>query len=193
MPVHPTLAADGPDGSLVLLDADRGNLWLSRGEATTSALHLVRVPDVSHTRLTLARSLAGGGLALAGYSIATGEIFAGAIDLGRAEVGPLTALGRLDGIAEAGACGKATHRLVVELPVTLRGVGRKGEALFEEQVTASAIVVAGGGDRVCVEAVEAALRGGQVVLRATLGTRGTASAWSEGGTVRGGCGVARRE
>ena len=189
---HPDIAADGPDGSLVLLDASGGDVWVSRGAATSAALHLLRVPDVSRTRLTLARRIEGGALALAGYSTTTGEIFAGALDLGRAEVGPLAAIGQLSDLAETGACPRATYRLLVELPVRLRISGRNGEVLFEDQVTALALILAGGDERVCVEAVEAALHRRQGVLRAVLGAGGIASVWSEGATARGTCSAAKR-
>ncbi len=186
---QPSIGADGPDGSLVFLDATHDDLWVSRGAATFAALHLVSIPDVSRTRLTLAQRLDGGALALAGYSTTTGEIFAGALDLGRAEVGPLVALGRLSELAEAGACPHATHRLLVELPVQLRVSGRHGEVFVEERVTAAALLLAGGGEAVCVEAVETALN--QRVLRAVLGAGGSASVWSEGATVRGTCSAKR--
>jgi hypothetical protein len=146
---------------------------------------------VSRTRLTLARRTEGGALALAGYSNASGEIFAGALDLGRAEVGPLASLGRLFDLAEAGECPRATHRMLVELPVLLEVTGRKGDLLFQEQVAAAALILAGGGERVCVEAVEAALQPRQGVLRAVLGTGGNASLWREGGATRGVCSAAK--
>src|SRR6185295_20003099 len=76
-----TVAADGPDGLLVSLDADKGILFISRGDATSAAIRLVRVPDVSRSRLTLARRLDGRGLSLVGYYTITGEVFVGDIDL----------------------------------------------------------------------------------------------------------------
>src|SRR5262249_53132213 len=115
-----TIAADGPDGLLISLDADKGTLFISRGDATSAAIRLVRVPDVARNRLTLARRLDGRGVSLVGYSTSTGEVFVGDIDLGRAEIGPLTALGRIDSILEAGsgACAaeRASRRLLLELP-----------------------------------------------------------------------------
>ncbi len=129
------------------------------------ALHLVRVPDVSHTRLTLARSLAGGEARArrlldrdGGSSPATSISGAPRWDRSRPSGGSIVSRRRARAEGDAPARGGAARDAA--------GVGPEGEALFEEQVTASAIVVAGGGDRVCVEAVEAALRGGEVVLRA---------------------------
>jgi len=186
------VAADGPDGSLVLLDADHGTVWISRGAATAPAVHLGRVAEVSRLRLTLARRLDDRGLAVAAYSTSSGDVVAGGLDLGRAEVGPLVALGRLEGMAGAGACPGATHRLVVELPLRLRLVRSAGEAPTEQQVTASAVIVAGGG-RVCVEAIEAEVgRLSPGVLRAALGAGGSASLWSGGGMASGACSIEPR-
>jgi hypothetical protein len=185
-----TIAADGPGGSLVVLDAEHGTVWLARGDAVAPALHLTRVPEVSRLRLTLARRLAAG-LALAGYSTSSGDVVAGDLDLGRAQVGALAALGRLDAMAEAGACPGATHRMLVELPVKIRVAQKGGEAVTEEG-TASALIVAGAG-AVCVEAVEAVVRkGGTGVLRATLGPGGSASVWRDGANARGICSLAKR-
>ncbi len=193
-----TVAADAPDGALAVLDADRGALWLAKGDATAPALHLVRVPDVGRTRLTLARRLAGGGLALAGYSVGTSELFVGDLDLGRAAVGPLAPLASLATLGEApGACAGATVRLLVEIPVRLRLA--RGGAVLEEEVTVSAVIDAGP-DRVCLAALEAVLpkdadklgATSPAVLRATLGPGGSASVWTRDGAARGVCALAKR-
>jgi hypothetical protein len=192
MPLHDGGSPHAPGGALAILDADRGALWITRDETAASALHLAHVPDVARTRLTLARRLEGGGLSLAGYSTATGDIFAGDLDLGRAAVGPLAALGRLAALAEAGSCAHATHRMLVELPVRLRVRGKGGQGAFEPQVTVAAVIAAGA-DQVCVEAVEAVVRRGDAaVLRATLGRGGSASLWSGGTMVRGVCSLETR-
>jgi hypothetical protein len=195
-----TVAADLGGGALAILDADRASLWLSRSDAAASALHLVRVPDVGHVRLTLARRLAGGGLALAAYSTTTNELVVGDLDLGRAAVGALAPLGSLATLGEPSAtCPGATHRLLVELPVRLR-ITRAG-AVFDEPTTVSAVVDAGP-DRVCLVAIEgvlssaaatAALPGASpVVLRATLGAGAGASLWSPQGTARAVCSIGKR-
>ncbi len=169
MPLRSSVAADGPEGSLVLLDADRGVVSVSRGALTSQAVHLTRVADVSRLRLTLARRLAGGGLAVAAYATSSGDLVAGDLDVGRAEVGPLVSLGRLEKISDAGACPGATHRVLVELPVRVR---LTGAARFDGQETASAVILAGQG-HVCVEAVELAIRrASPVVLRASFGAGG---------------------
>jgi hypothetical protein len=192
------VAADGPDGSLTLLDESRGLVWLSRPEGTAPVVHLHRVPEVSHLRFTLARR-PGGGLALAAYSTSSGELLAGDLDLGRAEVAPLAPLGRLETLSrdKTGACAGATHHLLVELPILVELLGRGGETFASQKVTASAVIDADTG-RACVAAVEAVLQKadggpGSAVLRATLGSGGSASLWSAKGTVRGGCSIAAGE
>jgi hypothetical protein len=178
-----TAAADAGNGTVAIFSADRGDLWLTKGEATSGALHLLRVPDPSYQlRLTLARRLPpGGGLALVGYSPLTGEVFAGDLDLGRAEVAPLSALGTLDALADGGACASPAYRAVLELPVRIRIAGSAGEQRSNAQV-----LVAAGAGRTCLLALEAPLPG-NVLLRATLGPGGTASRWSPTGTARGRC------
>jgi hypothetical protein len=183
------VAADAPDGSLAVLDADKGLVWLSRGEATVQALRVPRVADVSRMRMTLAERVAPRrGLALATYSITAGDVLAGDLDLGRAEVGKLAPLGRLDALAE-GACADASHRLIIELPVRLRLSGLAAATVVHERVTVAAVVDAGPSG-VCVEALEVVIHGqgpGPSVLRAALGKGGSASLWAGAAMVRGAC------
>jgi hypothetical protein len=194
VPAKTAIGADGPGGDLVLLDADHGTVWVSRGDATATAVRLTRVPDVSRRRLTLARRIAGGGLAIVAYSDTSGEVVAGDLDLGRAEVGPLASLARLDAVGEAGegACAhpSATHRVLLELPVQVHVTGRGKRAFLDERVTAS-VLVAAGADRLCVEGVEAALpKGPSTVLSAVLGRGGSASVRVGGQGARAACELA---
>lgn len=179
------------DGTLVTLDAARGLLSLSRGAATTPVMRMTRVPEVSRLHLTLAQRLGARGLAVVTYSTSSGEVLAGDVDLGRAQAGPLAALGRLETIADAGtvACAavKATHRFLADLPVKLRISGRGGEALLDQQVTA-AVLIEASAERLCVTGVEAALpKGKATVLSAVLGRAASASLRSEGRAVRAAC------
>jgi hypothetical protein len=182
-------AADLPGGSLAVLDADRGVVWLARGDATAAAVRLARVPDVSRMRFTLAQRIAPArGLALAASSTTAGDLVAGDLDLARADVGPLASLGRLDQLTE-GACARASHRLVIDLPMHLRVTWAGKEKPLETSTTALGLIDAGGG-AVCVEAVTVSLRkenAGPAVLRARLGAGGAASVWAEGRMARGVC------
>jgi len=174
-----TVAADGPDGLLVALDADKGILWISRGDAVSVAIRLVRVPSEARTRLTLARRLDGRGLSLVGYSTSTGEVFAGDIDLARAEIGPLTALGRIDSILEAGsgACAghRASRRFLAEIPAALSILGKGDRKLFDGNVT-PALLLEGNGERLCAAGLEVGLpKGTATDLTVTFGKGGGAA------------------
>ena len=169
-----------------------GTSGLSRGEATTSA----RTLCVSLTSRTRASRWRRGSRA--------GVLRSPATRPRRGRSSPARSIpARRGGAAHgagAGSMGSRRRARAGRRRTGLRGgaardaagVGRKGEALFEEQVTASAIVVAGGGDRVCVEAVEAGAARRRGGAAPDAGARDGTSAWSEGGTVRGGCGVAGR-
>jgi hypothetical protein len=189
-----TIAADGPDGLLIALDATKAILWISRGDATTVAIRLVRVPDASRTRLTLARRLDRPGLSLIGYSTSTGDVFAGDIDLARAEIGPLTALGRLDAIDEAehGACQglKATHRFLAEVPAALTILGKSSLNLFDAEVT-GALLLEGNGEHLCASGFEAGLpKGSATDLTARFVKGGAAAVRSLGRGARASCSLA---
>jgi hypothetical protein len=117
---------------LAALDADLSILVLASDNAAQPLVRLTRVPDVSRTRLTLALRLDSPGLAVAGVSATSGDIFAGAVDLARAEVAPLVALGRLDSLTmgDAAVCRKPAakgplYRLLADakLSLTLNGPG----------------------------------------------------------------------
>jgi len=168
-----TVAAETADGLLAVLDTERWNLVIARGASAASAVRLGGVADPWRTRLTLAQRLAGG-LSVVGSSASSGDVFAGDLDLGRAEVGPLVSLGRLDALLEAGsgacASAKATRRFLIELPITVR-IGAHGD----HRVTAS-LLIASSGEALCVEGVEAVIPPGRAtVLSARLGRGGVAS------------------
>ena len=168
-----TVLVDLPGGDLAAFDADRAVLSLVPGaSAARPALRLARVPDAARTRLTLARAVVGEGLAVVGYSTTSGEVFAGALDLGRAEVSPLAALGSLRtlGAAGSGACGRpGTYRFLADLPVDVRVVGKAGRELLRGSSLA-VVLVSGSGERLCAEGVEARLpRGEPLTLSAVFG------------------------
>lgn len=183
-----TALADLPGGDLIALDADRGVLSLVPAVyPARPALRFARISDAARTRLTLARAISGGGLALVGYSAISGEVFAGALDLGRAEVGPLRALGSLRtlGAAGLGACGGSpgAYRFLMELPVDVRvsdGSGReviRGNSFAVMRISAS-------GERLCAEGVEAKLpRGEPWLLVSAVFDRPAAVIRSAGGSV----------
>jgi hypothetical protein len=186
-----TVAADGPDGELVALDADKGIVWIARGEAVSAALRLSRVADVSSARFTLGRRLEGGGLVLVGYSLTTGEAFAGDLDLARAEVGPLFALGRLATLTERGApaCSaqKGAIRFVADLLTDLRMTG-KGSAPLHSQEGLKAFLIEATAERLCAVGMEGGLSSGSSVdLTVRFGRDGGAAVRTSAQIARGTC------
>jgi hypothetical protein len=145
-----------PGGDLAAFDADRGVVSLVSGAlAARPALRLARVTDAARTRLTLARS--GDGLAVVGYSTSSGEVFAGALDMARAEVSPLRALGSLRtlGLSGVGACGRpGGYRFLADVQLDVRVVARSGRELIRATAL-SVVLVSASGERLCAEGVEA--------------------------------------
>ena len=185
-----TVAADGPDGELVALDPDKGIVWIARGEAVSAALRLGRVADVSSTRFTLGRRLDGGGLVLVGYSLTTGEAFAGDLDLARAEVGPLFALGRLGTLTERGApaCAaqKGAIRFVADLLTDLT-ITPKGSAPVYNQGGLATFLIEATAERLCAAGMERGLLRENSDLTVRFGRDGGAAARTSAQIARGAC------
>ncbi|WP_441292853.1 hypothetical protein ACSRUE_22870 [Sorangium sp. KYC3313] len=178
-------AVELPGGELLALDAGRRSFVVAVRQGTFPAFGLARVPELAGARLTLGRRLDAPFVALVGYSVASGEVVAGPIDVARGQVGPLEPLGTLASLAEVGAggCGGArpSHRFIAELPAALRVASRSGAPLFEGDAPASALL-SGGGGALCVEAIEirAAARGG-LDLGVVFGPDGAAALRDGGG------------
>ncbi|WP_437521046.1 hypothetical protein WME79_28300 [Sorangium sp. So ce726] len=181
-----TAAVELPGGELLALDAGMRSFVVAVRQGTFPAFGLARVPELAGARLTLGRRLDAPGVALIGYSVASGEVVAGPIDVARGQVGPLEPLGPLASLAEMGAsgCGGArpSHRFIAELPATLQVASRSGAPLFEGDAPASALL-SGGRGALCVEAIDvrAAARGG-LDLGVVFGPDGAAA--PRGGGVR---------
>ncbi|WP_437874603.1 hypothetical protein [Sorangium sp. So ce513] len=183
-------AVELPGGDLLALDAAKRSLLLATREATLTIAGFAHVPDVAGVRLTLGRRLDAPGLALVGYAVASGDVFAGALDVARGEVGPLEPLGSLASLREigAGGCGGArpSHRFVAELTAALRVASTSGAPLLDEDVPAAALLA---GDRgaLCVEAIElrASARGSPDLV-AVFGPGSGAALRGGGAALRGG-------
>ncbi len=163
VPARITVAADGPGGEVVALDADKGIVWILRGDAVSAALRLTRVTSVTPVRFTLGRRVAGGGLVVVGYSITTGEVFAGDLDLTRAEVGPLVALGAIGTLTELGAPGcvdpKGAIRFLADLSTSV-AVTRQKTAHLHDQEGLGSFLIEATPERLCAAGVEVGLPGG---------------------------------
>jgi hypothetical protein len=187
------VAADGPDGELVALDADKGVIWIARGDAVSPALRLGRIADVSRVRFTLGRRAPGGGLVVVGYSIATGEVFAGDLDLARAEVGPLVALGGIDTLSEGGApeCAATPGaiRFLADLFTSLAITG-KHRGPFHAQEGLATFLIEATPQRLCAAGVEVGFgRGNPADLTVRFGRGGGAAARSPERIAKGTCAV----
>ncbi|WP_437274818.1 hypothetical protein WME90_26590 [Sorangium sp. So ce375] len=185
-----TLAAavELPGGDLLALDAGRRSVVLATRQGAFPAFGFARVPEVAGARLTLGRRLDAPGVVLIGYSVASGEVVAGPIDVARGQVGPLEPLGPLAPLAEigAGGCGGArpSHRFIAEMPATLRVASRSGAPLFEGDAPGVALL-AGGRGALCIEAVEVrAASRGALDLGVVFGPDGAAALRGGGGGAR---------
>jgi hypothetical protein len=155
-------AVELPGGGVLVLDAGKPAIVIAGREAARAVAQLSRVIAHDGTRLTLGVALDGArGPAIVGYSLSSGEVFAGALDVGRTEVGPLKGLGSMASLGERGvaACGagRPTHRLVAELRVALRVTAKSGRVLLDETVAAAALLVSADG-HLCVEGLELGVR-----------------------------------
>ena len=157
IPAKITVAVSGPDGELIALDPDKGIIWIARGEAVSAILRLGRVADVSRTRFTLGRRVESGAVVVVGYSIATGEVFAGDLDLARGEIGPLVALGRIETLTDSGAPACSSQpgaiRFVADLSIDLKLAG-KGSAPLHAQRSLATFLIEASATRLCAAGVE---------------------------------------
>ncbi|WP_437685450.1 hypothetical protein [Sorangium sp. So ce176] len=181
-------AAELPGGDLLAFDAAKRSLLLATPRATLTIAGLAPVPDVAGVRLTLGRRLDAPGFALVGYAVASGDVFAGPLDVARGQVGPLEPLGSLASLREigAGGCGGArpSHRFVAELPAALRVASRSGAPLLDEGAPAVALL-AGDSGALCVEAIEVrASTRGSPDLVAVFGPGGGAALRGAGARLR---------
>lgn len=180
-PSQQSVAVELPDGTLAMLDKQGAAITLSRGALSSQVMRLSRVPGVMHLALTLGRGPAG--VMVVGYSTMSGDVFAGELDLARGEVGPLAALPGLPGLSACRA-DEPAMRFLAELPMRVV-IG--GSASHEQDATVAALI-AGSGQRLCLEGVETTLsKGSGTVLSARLGKAPAASVRSAGRSVRGTC------
>ena len=187
------VVADGPEGELVALDPDKGVVWIAHGDAVSPALRLGRVLDGSRVRFTLGRRTPGGGLVVVGYSITTGEVVAGDLDLTRAEVGPLVALGAIDTLTEGGApaCAapKGAIRFLADLFTSLAITG-KGSVPLQAQDGLASFLIEATPERLCATGLEVGIpRGKAADLTVRFGRGGGAAVRTSARFVKGTCAV----
>jgi hypothetical protein len=124
--------AEHSGAALVAFDAEHSTIVLARGDAVQPIFHLTRVPDVSRTSLTLARRIDAAGLALAGVSRTSGDIFTGPLDCrAPANKGPI-------------------YRMLSDVSVSL-SLSVPGEEKIVEPSLRGATLLLATPDRVCLE------------------------------------------
>ena len=165
------------DGGLYALDADKGVLLYARGDAGRPLVRLTRITDVQRVRLTLGVRSHDRGPAIVGVSTSSGEVFVGALDPARAEIGPLEALGNLALLRDGGAAEcravRPTHRFLADIPVDLALTGGDRKRIDDGvSVTATALIDADR-DRLCLQGLEVRLSQsqGQAELTASFGPK----------------------
>ncbi|UQA59477.1 hypothetical protein [Polyangium aurulentum] len=171
-------AAMGPR-QRVALDADTGAVVLVKNDLARSVMRVMRVADVTSSRLTLARGVGGGGkgparLALATVSATSGDLLLGDLDLERGQVGPLRPAGNLGALDIAPACrpDPLGYRLLADVTVDLRFEPAAPD-LEGSYLSATALVSVGAG-RACLEGLEVRLPEKDAILAVRFSAPGGA-------------------
>ena len=167
--------------SIVALDEDRRVVVLLAPDASRPILRYAKHPDPTRGRLVVARRVDAPGAGLVWYSAYSGDVFAGAIDLGRAEVGPLVRLASIGTLTDGGlpACAASakpsgpTYDFVADIPLAVTVSTRSDKALLTESNVSTSMMVRASEGRLCVLGVEV---GGSRAfeITATFGPKGAA-------------------
>lgn len=170
---------------IAALDEDRRVLLLVQPDASRPVLRTAKIPDPTRGHLAVARRLDAPGAAVIWYSAQSGEVFAGAIDFARAEVGALAPLASISTLTDGGlpACSTSapsgpTYQFLAELALPVSVSAHSGKQLFNESATLSTVLIRASASRLCVAGVEVRGGGRPLDLTVTLGPRGAAVARS---------------
>jgi len=199
----PAIASKSPGSasSIVAYDDSRHVLALLQPDASRAFLRLARIPDPTRGKLTIARRLDAPGAALIWYSPYSSDVYAGAIDFARAEVGPLVALGStatlMDGAlpqctaktpASDGIPGRTnapsspnaglTYQFLVDLSIPVTVLAHSGKSLFSEMNVPTTLLVRATPERLCVVGAEVRGSGRPIDLTAVFGPKSAAVARS---------------
>lgn len=170
------------DGAVVAFDTNKSFIVVARGGPALPVLRVVRPSDAASARFTIAQSLdaSAPAIALVGYSLGSGDVFAGPLDLGRAEIGVLRPLGAVNSLvaADAPACSsiRPLYRFVADVRVPVRLRSKADQPLLERPLSVS-LLVAASAERLCVEGLEIRLPGADDrYISASFSARGGVSA-----------------
>lgn len=173
-----TAKSAGP--AIVAYDDGRHVFALLQGDASRAVLRTARIPDPTRGKLTLARRLDSPGVALLWYSATSGDVLAGAVDLGRAEVGPLDPLAGLGTLVagDLAACSAKpagpTYQVLLDVQMPVTVLAHSGKSLFSEGNVPVTLLVRADAERLCVAGVEARAGGRTIDLTATFGPKAAA-------------------
>ena len=139
----------------------------------------------------------GGGLSVVGYSIATGDVFAGDLDLARAEVGPFVALAGIDTLTERGAPGCASPpgaiRFLADVLTSLSVKG-KGSVPLQAQEGLASFLIEASPERLCAAGLEVGFpRGKPADLTVRFGPGAGAAVRTSAQIVKGTCSLGATE
>jgi hypothetical protein len=154
---HATGALALSSGNLAVVDGGQNLVWLVGVDSPRALVPLARIPSFVPQRLFPGRG-EGGAPLIVGVAVASGELFAMDLDLGRAVLGPARSLGTLHalGATGEGPCKGALPlaRFAVEVPVEL---ALKGHILDEGGITYAWLDLEATRDGLCARGLEAPL------------------------------------
>ena len=175
-------AAAKGGSAIVAIDEDKRVLVLIQPDASRPFLRTAKIPDPTRGRLVIARRLDAPGASVVWYSPQSGEVLAGAVDFGRAEIGPLAPLASIGTLTDGGlpACSASekpagpAYEFLAELALPVNVTANSGKTLFSESAVASTLLVRATERRLCVSGIE--VRGGPrpLDLTVSLGNKGAA-------------------
>jgi hypothetical protein len=185
------LGSAGPKGAagspaIVAFDEDRRVVVLVQEGASRAVLRTAKIPDPTRGRIVIARRLDAPGAAVVWYSPQSGEVLVGAVDFGRAEVGPLAPLAAVSTLTDGGlpACAASpaaagpVYQFLADLVIPVQVSANSGKKLFTDSGAPSTLLVRATAGRLCVAGVEVRGGGRPLDLSVSFGAKGTAVARS---------------
>ncbi|MFO0589725.1 MAG: hypothetical protein U0441_19455, partial [Polyangiaceae bacterium] len=179
----------GPGGkanapTIVAFDDGRRVFAILQGDASRAALRTARVPDPTRGKMTIGRRVDAPGVALVWFSATSGDVLAGAVDLGKAEIGAFTSLAGLTALVsgDASACSAKpsgpTYQLLMDVTLPVTVLAHSGKSLMNESMSPVTLLVRADAERLCVLGAEVRGSSRPVDLTATFGPKAAAVARS---------------
>ena len=182
--ILPGLGGKGTAPSIVAFDDGRRVFAIVQGDASRAVLRTARVPDPTRGKMTIGRRVDAPGAALVWFSATSGDVLAGAVDLGRAEVSAFTPLAGLGALiaGDASACSAKpsgpSYQMLLDVTIPVTVLAHSGKTLMNESMSPVTLLVRADAERLCVLGVEVRGGGRPVDLTATFGPKAAAVARS---------------